>query len=82
MGMGPFYSAEKVLFWFCRGYMRLAEAICTSSAEAICILQRLYTKIAEAICSFCENIDQLSPAEAGAGTELGNKKSTFFDQRW
>ena len=27
---------------------------------------------AEAICSFGENIDQLSPVEAGAGTELGN----------
>ena len=47
----------------CRGYMHFAEAIC---------------HFAEAICSFCENIDQLSPVEAGAGTELGNKKSTFF----
>ena len=27
---------------------------------------------AEAICSFCANIDQLSPVEAGAGTELGH----------
>ena len=44
-------------------------------AEAIC-------HFAGAICSICENIDQLSPVEAGAGTELGNKKSTFFDQRW
>ena len=33
---------------------------------------------AEAICSFCENINQLSPVEAGAGTELG----TFFDPKW
>ena len=62
---------------FGRGYMHFAEAICKNCrgymrfAEAIC-------HFAEAICSFCENIDQLSPVEAGAGTELGNKKSTFF----
>ena len=66
---------------FGRGYMHFAEAICKNCrgymrfAEAIC-------HFAEAICSFCENIDQLSPVEAGAGTELSNKKSTFFDQRW
>ena len=35
-------------------------------AEAICILLRLYAGL-------CENIDHLSPAEARAGTELGNK---------
>ena len=96
MGMGPFLAAEKILFWFSkrlhafcrgyknifrRGYMHYAEAICKNFrgymrfAEAIC-------HFAEALCSFCENIDQLSPVEAGAGTELGNKKSTFFDQRW
>ena len=33
--------------------------------EAICILLRLYAGL-------CENIDHLSPAEAIAGTELGN----------
>ena len=32
--------------------------------EAICILLRLYARL-------CENIDHLSPVEAGAGTELG-----------
>ena len=90
--MGTFLAGEKVLFWFSqrlyafgrgymnifgRGYMHFAEAICKNCrgymrfAEAIC-------HFAEAICSFCENIDQLSPVEAGAGTELGNKKSTSF----
>ena len=42
-------------------------------AEAICILLRLYARL-------CENIDHLSPVEAGAGTELGNKTSMFFDE--
>ena len=40
-------------------------------AEAICILLRLYAGL-------CENIDHLSPVEAGAGTELGNKKINIF----
>ena len=35
-------------------------------AEAICILLRLYAGL-------CENIDHLSPVEAGAKTELGNE---------
>ena len=34
-------------------------------AEARCILLRLYAGL-------CENIDHLSPAEARAGTEVGN----------
>jgi len=37
-------------------------------AEAICIMLRLYA-------GSCENIDHLSPVEAGAGTELGKIKS-------
>ena len=40
-------------------------------AEAICILLRLYAGL-------CENIDHLSPAEARAGTELGNKNINVF----
>ena len=40
-------------------------------AEATCILLRLYARM-------CENIDHLSPVEAGAGTELGNKKVNIF----
>ena len=42
-------------------------------AEAICILLRLYAGL-------CENIDHLSPVEAGAGTELGNKNINVFDE--
>ena len=33
-------------------------------AETMCILKRLYARL-------CENIDHLSPVEAGARTELG-----------
>ena len=49
---------------FRRGYMHFAEAICNYC--------RGYMHFAEAICRFCENIDQLSPVEAGTETELEN----------
>ena len=42
-------------------------------AEALCILLTLYGGL-------CENIDHLSPVEAGAGTELSNKTSMFFNE--
>ena len=47
-----------------KGYIQNAEAICTFSL-------RLYAGL-------CENIDHLSPAEARAGTELGNKNINVF----
>ena len=40
-------------------------------AEAICILLMLYAGL-------CKNIDHLSPLKAGAGSELGNKKTSMF----
>ena len=52
------------LYSKCWGYMHFF-------AEAICILLRLYAGL-------CENIDHLSPVEAGAGTELGNKNIHVF----
>jgi len=42
-------------------------------AEATCIILRLYAGL-------CENIDHLSPVEAGAGTELGNKNINVFNE--
>ena len=67
------------------GYIQNAEAICKFSlrlyskcwgymqvfAEAICKMLRLYAGL-------CENIDHLSPVEAWAGTELGNKNINVF----
>ena len=40
-------------------------------AEAICILLRLYAGL-------CENIDHLSPVDAGAGTELFHEAASRF----
>ena len=56
------------LYSKCWGYMQVF-------AEAICKMLRLYAGL-------CENIDHLSPVEAGAGTELGNKNINVFLWSW
>ena len=79
MAMGLSSATEKYFFGFHRDYMNIFRRGNMHFAEDIsnycrCNMHFAETKcnFAEAIYIFCEILDQISPVEAGAGSELGN----------
>ena len=69
-------------------FLAFSEAIYTSSAVAKCILQGVYTIIADAMCNkipfhstwrIYENIVNVSSVAAGVGAEFGNNHLSLVD---